>query len=72
MGYISLFFASKGATVTGIDSNPNQTSLLEGEYDVVFWFSVLHHIVFKYGLRETQSMTSRLLDVADVLFVELA
>jgi len=99
MGYISLFFASRGATVTGIDNNPNQitfckalanyhklnatfrnadfdkslcSSLAEGQYDVIFLFSVLHHVVVKYGLQVTQEMMSSLLDVADVLFVELA
>jgi serine/threonine protein kinase len=99
MGYISLFFASKGAFVTGIDSNPNQiefcktltnyhklgakfwtsqfdrtfcSNIGEGEYDIAFLFSVLHHVVLKHGVDETRAMMSILLDAVDVLYVELA
>ena len=98
MGYLSLFFASRGAIVTGIDNNPNQiafckalanyhklaptfrttdfdksfcSGLAEGQYDVVFLFSVLHHVVVKYGLEVTQGMMSSLLDVADVQIEKL-
>jgi SAM-dependent methyltransferase len=47
-------------------------SLREGQYDVVFIFSVLHHVINKYGLLATQTMMAELLDKTDVLYVELA
>jgi 2-polyprenyl-3-methyl-5-hydroxy-6-metoxy-1,4-benzoquinol methylase len=46
--------------------------LQEGEHDVVLLFSVLHHVVAKYGLASVQKMMSRVLDSSDVIYVELA
>ena len=94
MGYMSLFFSSIGAKVTGIDNNADQVAfcetlaryhnclppfvrltsirrfcagIAEGEYDIVFLFSVLHHVIVKYGFGDDAgTMVSRLLDVADL------
>jgi 2-polyprenyl-3-methyl-5-hydroxy-6-metoxy-1,4-benzoquinol methylase len=56
----------------GVFSPPFCQSLQEGEYDIIFLFSVLHHVVTDYGLEATQAMLATLLDKADVLYVELA
>jgi SAM-dependent methyltransferase len=99
MGYLSLFFAEKGASVTGLDFHePNIDfcrtlseitgirasftrakfsmeycrTVERGDYNVVFLFSVLHHVVSEFGLRTTQDMMADLLDKADVIYVELA
>lgn len=44
----------------------------EGEFDVAFLFSVLHHVITKYGLERTQRMMADLLDKVDIAFLELA
>lgn len=44
----------------------------EGEFDVAFLFSVLHHVITKYGLDKTQQMMAMLLEKVDVIFLELA
>jgi SAM-dependent methyltransferase len=99
MGYISLFFANKGASVVGLDYNKKNVdfcrvlaetlglradfthgtfsldfcrSVIPSEYDIVFLFSVLHHVVTDVGLEATQLMLSNLLDKTDMFFVELA
>lgn len=100
MGYLSLYFAERGAKVTGLDNNVANiefcrtlakavgapevsfrrgaidlefcNALQEGEYDVVFIFSVLHHVIHKDGLDHARRMLSTLLDKVDTVFVELA
>ncbi len=99
MGYLSLYFAERGAVVHGIDMRPENVvfcselakvhaiparftvdaftpdfcaALPEGRYDVVFLFSVLHHVITQHGLPAVQAMMATLLDRTDMLFVELA
>ncbi|WP_191970946.1 class I SAM-dependent methyltransferase [Methylobacterium soli] len=99
MGYLSLYFAKKGARVTGLDSHqPNLDfcttlantlgtsasfvrgefsigfleSLKPGAFDVMFLFSVLHHVVAKFGLEATRLMMDRVLSISDEIYVELA
>lgn len=99
MGYLTLFFAKRGARTSGFDYNqPNIDfcktlarihglssdftfgtfgldycrSLRKGRYDVVFLFSVLHHVVQLHGIEKTRQMMDELLDKTDTLYVELA
>ncbi len=46
--------------------------LRKGQYDVVFLFSVLHHVVHLHGLEKTRQMMNEMLDKVDTLYVELA
>lgn len=48
------------------------SSLQHGRFDVVFLFSVLHHVINRFGVDETKRMMAHLLEKADVLYVELA
>lgn len=99
MGYLSLYFAERGAHVTGIDHSAaniefcsilsNMTgikstfehaefsedyckSIEDGRFDVVFLFSVLHHVTLKYGISTVRRIMRQLLEKSDVLYVELA
>lgn len=47
-------------------------SMREGQYDVAFIFSVLHHILHDKGLAYTEKLLDTLLNKIPILFVELA
>lgn len=47
-------------------------TIRHGSYDVVTILSVLHHIIYKNGLKYTQELMEELLDRVPVLIVELA
>ncbi len=52
--------------------NPEYISRMDNSYDVVFIFSVLHHVTLAYGLEYTQNLMVKILDKVPLLFVELA
>lgn len=41
------------------------------QYDIVFLFGVLHHIIYKKGLNYTQELLSQLLKKTSLLYIEL-
>jgi O-antigen chain-terminating methyltransferase len=53
-------------------SEPLCNGIVEGRYDVVLLFSVLHHVTQRYGVPAVQRMMRQLLEKCDVLYVELA
>jgi 2-polyprenyl-3-methyl-5-hydroxy-6-metoxy-1,4-benzoquinol methylase len=44
----------------------------KGDFDIVFIFSVLHHVTYYQGLNTTKELMKRLIDTVPVLIVELA
>ena len=99
MGYMSMFFADRGANVVGIDTTLQNVEIsnlvaqinnlknikfynaafdkdyvrsLSGKYDVVFLFSVVHHIINSHGLEYAQKLVCDLIHQVPLLFIELA